>query len=168
MISFAFPGLAKYTFAMKKLRIFPLLFLILFYSIPVHSAPEVSDKPKRPPLPVSSLAIPETLGKIESRFKGTGKRWVIEIQDVHAHRAAQENISAIIDHLSDVYGIKTVALEGGWSTTTFPQSWGLPLSREKQMLARALLEEDIITGPAYSALLSNLPMRLIGIEVQEL
>ncbi len=145
---------------MKKPVVVAVLFLIFFHPAPVYTAPEV----KRPPLPVESLAIPENLGKIDSRFDSGNGRWIIHIQDVHAHRLAQENIAAVIDHLSEVYDVRTVALEGGWSETSFAQSWGLPSSREKHMLGTGLLEEDILTGPAFSALFSNMPVRLVGIE----
>lgn len=137
------------------------LSLTLLLSQVVYSSPET-------PLPIENFAVPESLGKIETRRPLQSNRWVIHIQDVHAHFAAQENISAIVDQLNAVYGIKTVAIEGGWGETTFPQSWGLPNSREKQMLARALLEEDYITGPAYAALFSPMPIQLIGIEDEAL
>ncbi|HTL47986.1 MAG TPA: hypothetical protein VL688_08020 [Verrucomicrobiae bacterium] len=120
------------------------------------------------PLSLDSLLIPKSLGKIEERFQGTGSRWVIEIQDVHAHLPAQENIAAILDHLNAVYGLNTAALEGGWSETSFPESWGLPNSREKQTLARALLEDGDITGPAFAALFSQSPFKLVGIEQEDL
>jgi hypothetical protein len=148
----------------KRIPAIPFLLVLFLCAFRIHAAPSVSEKPKRPPLPVASLALPESLGKIDSRFDAGKGRWIVYIQEVHAHRTAQENISAIIDHLNQVYGIKTVALEGGWSQTTFPQSWGLPSSREKQMLATGLLDEGMITGPALSALFSNLPIQLAGIE----
>ncbi len=146
--------------------------LVLSFSIifSVQAAPPDSPETSSSTLLLSleNLAVPESLGKVERRFTGTSSRWVINIQDVHAHLTAQENIAAIIDHLGVVYGIKTVALEGGWSQTSFQESWGLPSSREKQMLARALLEDDQITGPAYSALFSPMPTQLVGIEDKEL
>lgn len=117
---------------------------------------------------LANLAFSESLGRVESRYTGESNRWIVHIQDVHAHFAAQENIAAIVDHLNAVYGIKTVALEGGWSATSLPKSWSIPTSREKQMLARALLEEDHITGPVYAALFSPLPIMLVGIEDPEL
>lgn len=119
-------------------------------------------------LPLANLAIPPSLGKMEERFQGTGSRWIIYIQDVHAHLTAQENIAAILEHLNTLYGIRTVALEGAWSATSFPKTWALPVSREKQMLARALLEDDYLTGPAYAAIFSPIPFNLIGMEDKDL
>jgi hypothetical protein len=75
-----------------------------------------------PRLEIENLSIPENLGKIEDRFQGSSDYWIVQIQDVHAHLTAQENISAIVDHLNAVYKIDTVALEGGWDKTRFVQS----------------------------------------------
>ncbi len=157
----------------SQLWILLLSFSLVFYSSAGAQLEKIEDAEQKLSAPVPSaapllnikdFAVPKTLGKIEDRFTGKSSRWVIHIQDVHAHFAAQENIAALVDHLNAVYGIKTVALEGGWGQTSFPQSWGLPNSKEKQMLARALLEEDYLTGPAYAALFSQSPVMLVGIE----
>ncbi|MBN1688584.1 MAG: hypothetical protein JW893_05750 [Candidatus Omnitrophica bacterium] len=144
-------------------RVLPRCGILSFGFVALLSASSLP-LPANPSLSLKDLAIPETIGRVEERFQGTTDRWVIHIQDVHAHFVAQENISAIADHLNALYGIKTIALEAGWGDTTLPQSWGLPQSREKQILARALLEEEIITGPVYSALFSQMPTELIGLE----
>ena len=126
--------------------------------------PEKAEASQENTLDLSSLAISESLGKVETRSPGKSSRWVVHIQDVHAHFAAQENIAAILDQLNAAYGIKTVAVEGSWHSTSLPKSWALPGSSEKQMLARALLEDHYLTGPGYAALFSKMPMTLIGIE----
>lgn len=121
------------------------------------------------PMSLQNIAVPETLGKIQERFVGSNStRWIIQIQDVHAHLTAQENIAAILDHLNAVYGIKTAALEGGSLSTSFPTAWSVPNSREKQNLARGLLEDGYLTGAGYAALFSVQPLRMVGIEQQDL
>ncbi len=111
------------------------------------------------------LSIPEELGKINERFEGkSGSRWVIQIQDIHAHFTAQENIGAIVDHLQNVYGLNVVALEGGWAEARFTESSNLPNTRDKQMLARGLLEEAHIGGPVFAALFASHPLQIVGIE----
>lgn len=115
-------------------------------------------------LPLANLAIPESIGKIQERFTETGGRTIIQIQDVHAHYLAQENIAAILEHLSAVCGIQKVGLEGAWVTTDLPKSRTIPTSREKQLLARSLMEEDYISGPVYATALSPVALRLVGIE----
>lgn len=119
-------------------------------------------------LPLSDLAIPESLGKIQERFKASSNRTILQIQDVHAHRGAQGNIAAILEHLSAVCGIRRVGLEGAWTSTDLPKSRAIPTSREKQLLASSLLDEDYISGPVYAAILSPVALRLVGIEQADL
>ncbi len=137
--------------------------MISFLAAVTSGSAEVSDM-----LSLANLAIPPSLGKMESRFVGQSERWVIHIQDVHAHLTAQENIGALLEHLHTYYGINTVAIEGGWSASSFPKSWALPPSRPKQMLGRALLEDDTITGPIHTALFSATPITVAGIEDKKL
>ncbi len=144
---------------MKPLRLLPFLLVLGLF---MGSAQSLES------LPLDDFALPKSIGTIETRFTGEPGRWIIHIQDVHAHLTAQENITAIIDHLHEIYGINTVALEGGWDTTNFQVSQALPSSQAKQMLARGLLEENLITGPAYSALFASAPIQLVGIEDKDL
>lgn len=145
-----------------KKFIFYFLLLSLSGSLLFAQTEDSSNRPRSRSL--NDLVIPLSLGKIQERFVGSNPRFVIYIQDVHAHFTAQENIAAIIDYLNSNYGINTVGVEGNWSSTSYPKTWALPSSREKQMLTRALLEEDYITGPAYAAMFSQTPIMLVGIE----
>lgn len=115
-------------------------------------------------LDIANLAIPQSLGKIQERFKGTSDHWIIQIQDVHGHILAQENISAILDHLQAVYGVQTVAVEGSSFATSLPKSWSIPNGREKQQISRSLLDDGYLSGPEYAALFTPQPLNLIGIE----
>lgn len=119
-------------------------------------------------LSIPSFHISHSIGKIEDRFEGTSERWIVQIQDIHAHFLAQENIAAMLDQLNQRYGIQTVALEGGWTETAFPKSQAVASSREKSMLGRALLEEAHIGGPVYAALFAKTPINIVGIEDPEL
>jgi len=156
-------SIVRYTFRMRKLPLLLLLTLTAVPPAPLSSAPEPAET-----LSIQNLSVPKSLGRIDDRFQGTSTRWVIQIQDVHTHLPAQENIAALIDHLNAVYGIERVGAEGGWSKTSFKESWGLPSSREKQMLARGLLEEAHITGTAYAGLFTQTPLKITGLEDKSL
>ncbi|MFA5167953.1 MAG: hypothetical protein WC530_05430 [Candidatus Omnitrophota bacterium] len=111
-----------------------------------------------------NLAVPEKIGKVQERFTGSSTRTIIQIQDVHAHATAQQNIAAILERLRMVFGIEKAALEGAWTSTSLPKSHTIPTSREKQLLAGTLLDDDRISGPVYAAIMSSKPIMLIGIE----
>ena len=135
-----------------------LAVLVLLSGLPSVSA-ELQD-----PVPLTQFAIPESLGKIEERHIGTRDRWIIQIQDIHAHATAQENIAAILDHLNAVYGIQKIALEGNWGKTSYAEVWEIQNSAKKQLLLRTLMENAIISGAGYAASFSRTPLVLTGIE----
>lgn len=145
------------------------LALMLCLIFPVTLGPSVLSAEVATPgsdvsLPLSDLAVPESLGKVQERFIGTSARTIIQVQDVHAHAVAQQNIASLLERLRTVFGVETAALEGAWCTTSLPKSHALPTSREKQLLSMTLLEDDRISGPAYAAIMSPLPITLVGIE----
>ena len=153
--------------APKSLRVFFLLLMLItiasFFLLKLNAETTTA-----PSLALENLAIAESIGKVQERFNGTGPRMIIQIQDVHAHATAQENIAAILEHLQVAGGIDKVALEGAWATTNLPKSQALATSREKQLLARSLLSDDLISGPVYSAILAPAPLALVGMEDQGL
>lgn len=154
---------------MKKAAAVLLLFTLSLCNSGVYA--ETSEVSSGSLLNIADFALPEELGTIDSRFVSSSlqnDRWVLLIQDIHGHFTAQENISAITDHLNQLYGIETFAVEGGWSKTKLSRSQQMQNSRPKQQLARALLEEEYITGPFYSAIFSQSPLKLVGIENKSL
>lgn len=147
-------------------------FLIITFTVPpVLSRSETPAPDSSTSLPLSNLAVPEELGKVQERFagsaaprEGNNPRTIIQIQDVHAHAAAQQNIAAILERLRAVFGIEKAALEGAWVSTSLPKSHAIPTSREKQLLAGTLLDDDRISGPVYAAIMSPGPITLVGVE----
>ncbi len=163
------PLISKEEFAMQFRLIRKASFFFFFLIIPLFASPlllrsETVNPAANTSVPLSSLSVPEELGKVQERFSGKSARTVIQIQDVHAHLAAQQNIAAILERLRTVFGIKTSALEGAWTSTSLPKSQMIPTSREKQLLAGTLLEDDLISGPVYTAIMSPKPVLLVGIE----
>ncbi len=145
-----------------------IVLLFSLTSLPISLRSEVPETTPAPSLSLSSLSVPEELGKVSERFTTNSTRTIIQIQDVHAHAVAQQNIAAILERLRTVFGIETAALEGAWSFTSLPKSHAIPTSREKQLLATTLLEADLISGPLYAAIMSPAPILLAGVEDEAL
>ncbi|MFH0986082.1 MAG: hypothetical protein V1882_11235 [Candidatus Omnitrophota bacterium] len=149
---------------------FKTVSFVFFFLIVTLATPSISLKAEAPEsvadisLALSNLAVPEEIGKVQERFTGNGSRTIIQIQDVHAHATAQQNIAVILERLRVVFGIETAALEGAWTSTSLPKSHAIPTSREKQLLAGTLLADDRMSGPAYAAIMSPRPITLIGME----
>ncbi len=153
---------------MNMARIFRFLFASIYVlSLFVGSPGLLMSEPSPAAdasLPLRDLAVPEDMGKVQERFSGKNPRTIIQIQDVHAHAAAQQNIASILERLRTVFEIEKVALEGAWSSTDLPKSRAITTSREKQLLAQSLLDDDRISGPVYAAIMSPQPITLVGVE----
>lgn len=149
---------------MRKLFAVFLFLILPLAASPVALRSETPSPGADASLPLSSLAVPEEIGKVQERFTGRGSKTIIQIQDVHAHAVAQQNIAAILERLRTVFGVEIVALEGAWVSTSLPESHAIPTSREKQLLAGTLLEDDLISGPVYASIMSPDPISLVGIE----
>jgi len=149
---------------------FALLVCLIFILASSHSlsGAEAGSPGSGATLSLSDLAVPEESGKIQERFKGTSTRTILQIQDVHAHAIAQQNIASLLERFRTVFDIKTAALEGAWSTTSLPKSHTIATSREKQLLSMTLLEDDLISGPVYAAIMSSAPITLVGVEDESL
>ena len=153
---------------MKKFLLVFLFLIIPLLGDPLLLRSETAGSVADTSLSLSDLAVPEEIGKVQERFNGGNARTIIQIQDVHAHAVAQQNIAAILERLRTVFGIKVAALEGAWVSTSLPKSHAIPTSREKQLLAGTLLDDDLISGPVYAAIMSPDPILLAGIEKEAL
>jgi len=69
---------------------------IMFTSAPVALQSETPEPSTGTSFALSDLAVPEEIGKVQERFAGKSPRTIIQIQDVHAHATAQQNIAAIL------------------------------------------------------------------------
>ncbi|MFH1799533.1 MAG: hypothetical protein ABH891_01620 [Candidatus Omnitrophota bacterium] len=166
--------------AMPIKRFFVTAFFLIFVftAAPILSRSETPETGTDTSVALWNLAFPEEIGKVRERFAGrpeeraslansqAGKspRTILQIQDVHAHTIAQQNIAAILERLCTVFGIEKVALEGAWTSTSLPKSHAIPTSREKQLLAGTLLDDARISGPSYAAIMCPKSIALVGME----
>ncbi len=162
----------------RRLFVASVFLIIAFTAAPIFSRSETPEPGADTSIALLNLAFPEEIGKVRERFAGrpkegaslaasqTGKnpRTILQIQDVHAHTIAQQNIAAILERLRTVFGIEKVALEGAWTSTSLPKSHAIPTSREKQLLAGTLLDDGRILGPSYAAIMCPRSITLVGME----
>ena len=155
----------------KKLFVASVFLIIAFMTVPIFSRAETLAPDADTSIALLNLAFPEEIGKVQERFTGYPKegaskssRTILQIQDVHAHTIAQQNIDAILERLRTVFGVEKVALEGAWISTSLPKSHAIPTSREKQLLAGTLLDDGRILGPSYAAIMCPKSITLVGME----
>lgn len=116
-------------------------------------------------LPLLHSALPSTLGhRRDLRLpSGAVRGLVVYVQDVHRNNEAQDNIRRAILALANA-GVGTVALEGAEGPIDVgPLRRTVPLE-DRAALARFLLRENKISGPAAAALTSESPLTILGVD----
>ncbi len=140
---------------------------LVFASFPATAAPMAA---AATPDFVTALTPSANLGHIESFYKGSTERPVVLIQDLHANVGVQRKIRSLLEFLQP-----QVAPTGRPMVLGIEGAWGeLNLSNMRQdsmpvrkATADYLLKESEISGMDHFALLSESPVRLIGIDDPE-
>ncbi len=117
----------------------------------------------------SLLPVPAGRMLFRERSAGSNGRLILHVQDAHANYAAQKNIASSLAYWMDKFPrIRLVAVEGGsgdGSLDRFRES--APAGLWKRAAAQ-LLRDGSVTGEEYLNLTSDRPMRIWGVEDQEL
>ncbi len=80
---------------------------------------------------------------------------IVHIQDVHQNYEAQRNIANTVQKLVDSKKIGLVALEGAFEPFDLKRFREFPRKEPLRMAADSLLEENEISGPIHTALISS-------------
>ncbi|KJJ85677.1 hypothetical protein OMAG_000439 [Candidatus Omnitrophus magneticus] len=114
---------------------------------------------------VKNIDIPFSQGELEYRYyEGTKKKTIIHIQDAHCDYGIQKNISEIIKHLSEEYGIKEVCLEGGKGKYDFSSLYRIKFKGIRERVADFLMEEGLVNGVENFAINNQGKINIFGIE----
>jgi WD40 repeat protein len=117
----------------------------------------------------SLLPIPAGQMMFRERSAGRNGRLILHVQDAHANYAAQKNIASSLGYWMDRFPqVRLVAVEGGsgdGSLDRFRES--APAGLWKRAAAQ-LLRDGAVTGEEFLNLTSDRPMRIWGVEDQEL
>lgn len=112
----------------------------------------------------SSIAVPETVGRVQEVFQGATGPVLIHIQDLHAHYGAQKNIAQIVDFFVKNYGLNLVLVEGGQGDVSLAYLRKYGGAENRRNVAERYLKEGQISGEEYLDIVSDYPLSLWGIE----
>ncbi|MBU1862048.1 MAG: hypothetical protein KKH94_00060, partial [Candidatus Omnitrophica bacterium] len=152
------------------LRILSLTVVIIFLTTSLAWASGVN---------VLSIKVPEKYGKVKERYKGTGTKTVIHIQDAHTSLEAQKNIAEILAHLNQTEDDSVrpvnagkapllVGIEGAKGAFDTEALRRFPLQSAKEKVGEYFLRKGRLNGSEYQALVSHTPIDLYGIEDEKL
>lgn len=119
-------------------------------------------------IPVSSVDIPPALGERAKSYQGKSDQIIVIIQDAHANYEAQKNIAALLTHLAEKNGLRTVNVEGaqGYLYHSFLSAY--PSREARRAMADYFMKEAKLTGPEYAAIVDQPALKLFGVEDEAL
>ncbi|MBL8024227.1 MAG: hypothetical protein JNK54_08125 [Elusimicrobia bacterium] len=96
--------------------------------------------------------------------KKLGAPLVLHIQDVHGNLEAQQNISEMVLALARNAGVRLVGMEGAWGAFAVDEFRPYPDQEIVKKVGHYFLKKDLIAGPEFAGLASEIPLTLWGIE----
>jgi hypothetical protein len=117
--------------------------------------------PAQIPIPFDAVTLQEV-------HAGTSGKLIVHIQDAHANLSGQQALAKAVEHFVAKHGISVVLVEGANRDVTLDEVRKLAPLKEWSVIARRFLYEGIISGEEYLNLTTEHPMRLRGIEYQDL
>jgi hypothetical protein len=127
----------------------------------------------------TTLAIPSALGFIREAYdprahpSGPPNRQrlhlsngptVFLIQDLHADETAQRHVAALLEQLSEETGTRLVGVEGAHGRCETDVLASFPDPEINRRVASLFLQEGLLTGAEYQAIVTPRALRLHGIE----
>jgi hypothetical protein len=146
-----------------------------------HAAGGAADAARRPAVvPVSALSASAALEaaaanpallpsaadavRAERFVPGTNGRLIVLLRDAHANLSAQKNIFKAAEFWARQAGIDLILSEAAWGEAGLGDARGVLPAAELKRASDRLLWENLITGHEYLTLVSELPVRVVGIE----
>ncbi|MFT5206457.1 MAG: hypothetical protein ACI9CF_000195 [Candidatus Omnitrophota bacterium] len=119
------------------------------------------------PINFESMISLEHASVVET-YKGYSDYYIFHIQDAHAHYGAQKNLAKILDDMIRQFGIKWVFIEGGVGNDSLSFLRTLATKEIRTKVADRYLESGNISGAEYLDIVSDLDIKLWGMEDQDL
>ena len=131
-----------------------------------------------PPLPVRPLdriledptffEVPAESVTLKEVHQGTKPTFIIHIQDAHTNLSGQQNLAAALESLMERYGVSLILSEGGARDCSLTPLKKIAPPDVWKRLAKKYLFEGKLSGEEYLNLVSDRPMKIMGIERMEL
>ncbi|GEM_PF-4737349 len=96
--------------------------------------------------------------------KGSAPVFIIHIQDAHSNLSGQENLANTLDYLMTRYNVSLILSEGGSNDCSLTSLKKMAPAAVWKMIAKSYLVQGLISGEEYLNLVSDRPMKIIGIE----
>ncbi len=107
---------------------------------------------------------PAEYSTLKEIHKGNKNIFIIHIQDAHSNFSGQKNLANCLEEIMTKYKVQIVLSEGASIEATLDPLKEKISKKDLPRVAKTLLMEGLIAGDEYENLISDKPMRIIGIE----
>ena len=95
---------------------------------------------------------------------GNQEKFIIHIQDAHSNFSGQENLANTLSELMKKYNVRLVLSEGGWGDCSLTPMKKIASTEVWKKVARRFLISGELQGEEYLNLVSDQPMKIVGVE----
>lgn len=131
---------------------------------PVPAAPAIERLLADP----ASFHAPLAYASLEDVHRGTNGALIVHLQDAHANLSGQENLAGALDSVMADYGTSLVLAEGGWGDCSLTPIKKITTPDVWKKVARRFLIAGKLQGEEYLNLVSDRPMKIVGLEDETL
>ncbi len=125
----------------------------------------------QPMTPIQSLLQNPTLFEAPLQFaslreihQGSGNVFIIHIQDAHSNLSGQQNLAGALDEIMTKYPVSLILSEGGAGDCSLDKFRKAAPKARVQLVAKSFLMSGEIQGEEYLNLISDHPMKIMGLE----
>ena len=111
---------------------------------------------------------PSDFVNLKEIHKGDNGTFIIHIQDAHSNLSGQQNLANALDEIMTKYKVTLVLVEGGTKDDTLTPLKKIAPPEVWKKVAKSFLIEGRISGEEYLNLISDHPMKIMGIEDRDL
>src|SRR3989338_8058775 len=111
-----------------------------------------------------ALEVPAQFISLKEAHSGTNGRLILHIQDAHANLSGQKNMAAALDQILSRYKVSLILSEGGIDDCSLTPVKKLIPPDELKRLAKSYLMQGRLTGEESLTLVSDHPMKIMGLE----
>lgn len=116
----------------------------------------------------AKLSIPFEFSHLKEIHPGTNGKLIVHIQDAHANFSGQMSMAKTLDQLMTTYGQYLVLAEGAAKDATLTDLRAIAGPSTWKIAAKRFLQDSVIAGEEYLNLTTHHPMRIRGVEYQNL
>ena len=132
---------------------------------PVENIPLIPADARMDP---TRFEVPSEFAVLKEVHKGTQGTFIIHVQDAHSNLSGQQSLADGLDYILSNYGVSLVLVEGGSADVSLTPLKELAPPEIWKRVAKSFLMQGKISGEEYLNLVSDHPMKIVGIEDREL